>query len=125
VAVARRSDPDYDYPITPEWLQEVKAALSKRGAQAKLARDIGCSPGTLNELLKEGKSSHLVPRISAALCIKTSSMIVSRDTHEIVTFLEKMGEKGRQTMRDIQHLDKPQLDLILNMIAQLPKTKDE
>jgi hypothetical protein len=125
VAVARRADPDYDFPITREWLQEVKEALKERGAQARLARDVGCSPSTLNELLKEGKTSHLVPYISKALGISTTAMIVSRDTQEIVVFLEKMGDAGRKTMRDLKSLDRTQLDLILSMIAQLPKTKDD
>lgn len=126
MAVARRADPDYEYPITREWLLEVKSVLAKeRGAQARLAREVGCSPSTLNELLKEGKTSHLVPDISKALGISTTAMIVSSDTHEIVTFLEKMGPDARQRMRELKQLDKSQLDLVLSMIGQMSKTKED
>lgn len=126
MAVARRADPDYDYPITAEWLQEVKEALGdERGAQARLAREIGCSPSTLSEMLKEGSSSHLVPRISKALKISTTAMIVSKDTQEIVVFLEKMGDKGRQAMKELKGLDKTQLDIVLAMVSQMTKTKED
>lgn len=124
VAVARRPA-DLDLPITEEWLRDVKAALGdKRGAQAKLAREIGCSPGTLTDLLQTGKRSHLVARISRALGLPPPTMIVSHDTQEIVVFLEKMGDRGRRLLRDLKSLDRQQLDLTLAMIEQMSRTKD-
>jgi lambda repressor-like predicted transcriptional regulator len=126
MAVARRADPeDFEYPITEEWVRDVKAALTERGAQARLCREIKCSPSTLNELLSEGKKSSLVPLISKALGLPPTMMIVSRDTHEIVTVVEKMGEKGRRMMRELKSLDKTQLDLMLSMIGQMTKNKDQ
>jgi lambda repressor-like predicted transcriptional regulator len=126
MAVARRADPqDFEYPITEEWVRDVKAKLSERGAQAKLCREIGCSPSTLNELLSFGIKSTLVPRISKVLGVPPTMMIVSRDTHEIVAVVEKMGEQGRRVMREIKALDKAQRDLMLAMIAQMAKNKDQ
>lgn len=131
MAVARRADPDYELPITREWIEEVRAALSKeRGLQARVARQVGCAPSTLNEMLNdllpgERRSSHLVPAISKTLGISTTAMIVSADTHEIVAFLEKMGPDARHKMRELKSLDKSQLDLVLGMIAQMSKTKED
>lgn len=124
MAVARRADPqDFEYPITEEWVQDVKAKLSERGAQARLCREIGCSPSTLNELLSFGIKSVLVPRISKVLGVPPTMMIVSRDTHEVVAVVEKMGEQGRRVMREIKALDKNQQELMLAMIAQMAKNK--
>lgn len=64
--VARREQ--HEYPTPKEWRDKVLEVVgAKRGGQADLARKIGCSPGTLNELLHNGKGSHLVPAIHRAL----------------------------------------------------------
>ncbi|MDQ3295096.1 MAG: hypothetical protein M3619_00740 [Myxococcota bacterium] len=116
---------DIEYPITVEWLREVKAAMGvERGAQAKLAREIGCSPGTLNELLQNGKRSYLVPKISKALGVTMPTMIMSKDTQELLAVLDKMGDKGRRVLKDLQALDRAQLDVTLAMIEQMSKNKD-
>jgi hypothetical protein len=122
--VARRSD--LEYPITPEWRESVKSALgNERGAQARLAEEIGCSPGTLADLLSTGKRSHLVPRIHKALgWDPPMPPLMSTDTHEIVVFLKKMGEPGRQVLKQLQTLDRDQLKAAMAVIDQLAKNKD-
>lgn len=64
--VAKREE--LQYPTPKDWRDKVLEAIGdRRGAQADLARKIGCTPSTLNELLSAGKRSHLVPAIHRAL----------------------------------------------------------
>jgi transcriptional regulator with XRE-family HTH domain len=119
-----RRDPEYQ--ITEEWLRSVRAALgTERGAQARLAKQIGCSPGTLTELLQGGKRSHLVPRISRALGVPMSTMILTPDALEIMAFVEQMGEQGRRAMRRMQALEPAELELMLGLLDTLTKNKDQ
>jgi transcriptional regulator with XRE-family HTH domain len=119
-----RRDPEYQ--ITEEWLRSVRVALgTERGAQARLAKQIGCSPGTLTELLQGGKRSHLVPRISRALGVPMSTMILTPDALEIMAFVEQMGEQGRRAMRRMQALEPAELELMLGLLDTLTKNKDQ
>jgi hypothetical protein len=115
---------EQDYPITDEWLRQVHAALgTERGARLKLAEQIGCSPGTLTELLQGGKRSHLVPRISKALGVPMSAMLLTPEAVEISTFLEQMGERGREAMRRMKSLEPEQLDLLLDLVESVTKRR--
>lgn len=102
--------------MTDEWLDAVRAALAPRGAQAKLAREVKCSPVAIHELLNGGKASYLVPAISKALGIAPPMMIVSPDTHEVVAMLEKMGPQGRRLLKGLAGLSKSEIEAYLTLV---------
>jgi transcriptional regulator with XRE-family HTH domain len=115
-----------DYPITEEWLRNVREALgTERGAQARLAEQIGCSPGTLTELLNGAKRSHLVPRISKALGVPMSTMLLTPDAIELQSFLDEMGERGREAMRRLKSLEPHELELMLGLLDAIAKKRQE
>lgn len=129
--MARRTsddDEDFQYPIDENWRVEVQKQLTKqRGAQARLCRELGCSPSTLNELLKAGKRSNLVPRINAYFGWDPPKLpaMGSTDQHEIEVFLKKMGRTGREIFRNLQTLggeDPDRLSAVAAVIAQLAKS---
>jgi len=120
--MAKRRPPEF--PITEHWLRQVRTAIGKeRGAQARLARQIGCSPGTLTELLKGGKRSHLVPQISAALGVPMSTMLLPPDAVELSALLEQMGEQGRVAMRKLKSLEPHELELMLGFLDAISKKR--
>jgi len=122
--VAKREE--LQYPTPKEWRDKVLEAIgTDRGAQADLARKIGCSPGTLNELLHNGKRSHLVPKINKALGWDPPPLPAtgSTDQHEIEVVLKKMGKSGREMIKNLSVLDPEQLAVAVAMIEQLAKTK--
>src|SRR3569833_1683998 len=105
--VAQRDDDEHEHPIGADWRAKVlKAVSEKRGGQAALAQAIGCSSGTLNELLKNGKRSHLVPKINANNKWDPPTMPAtgSTDQHEIEVFLKKMGRSGREIFRSLREI---------------------
>ncbi len=115
---------DLQYPIDESWRVEVLKQLEPRGAQAKLARVLGCAPGTLNELIHNGRRSNLVPRINAYFGWDPPQMPAtgSTDQHEIEVFLKKMGRTGREIFRNLQTLggdDPARLAAVAAVIAQL------
>ena len=117
-------DEDPTFPITEDWRRAAMSALGdQRGAHAKLARSVGWSPGTLTELLKNGKRSHLVPAISRALGISPTTMIVSQDTHEVVAMLEKMGPQGRRLITKLAGSSKAEIDAFLTLFEMRDRTK--
>lgn len=124
MAVARQADPEFEYPITEEWVNDVRAALAERGAQARLCREIDCSPGTLTELLQAGKKSVLVPAISKSLGITPTLLIVSKDTHEMVKMIEKMNDKSKRALRKLRSLNQSQLDVMMSVIDEMTKGTD-
>jgi hypothetical protein len=68
VVVARKPPPPLPFPVTNEWRERVKEALKERGrgAQARLAEELGVSTGMLSEILKvdgPAKTSDLVEGI--------------------------------------------------------------
>lgn len=120
--VARREE--LQYPTPKDWRDKVIAALGpERGAQADLARKIGCSPSTLNELLNNGKRSHLVPAIHKALGWDPPSLPAtgSSDQHEIEVVLRKMGKRGRDLLKNLSALEPEQLAVAVALIEQLAK----
>lgn len=117
-------DGDLQYPIDEAWRAEVLKLLKVRGAQARLARELECSPGTLNELLHNGRRSNLVPRINAYFGWDPPQMPAtgSTDQHEIEVFLKKMGRTGREIFKNLQTLggdDPERLAAVAAVIAQL------
>lgn len=126
VCVAR--DDEYEYPTPPEWRRAVLDEIEKRwgrGGQAELAKIIHCSPGTLNELLKNGRRSSLVPRIQKEFGWPPATMPAtgSSDQHEIEKFLKKMGGSGRDLFRNLEKLDRDALKAAVAILEQLAKTR--
>lgn len=116
---------DDQYPVTPEWRERVKTALGKeRGAQARLARRIKCSPGTLTDLLNHGRRSHLVPQIHKALGWPPPPPLTdSLDNQEVTAFVGKLGDRGRDVLKSLMDLDEQQLELAVGVIEQMARGK--
>jgi hypothetical protein len=117
---------EHEYEITEEWLRDVRAALGpKRGAQAKLARDVGCSPGTITVMLRGGKRSHLVPRISKVLNVPMprGSMALTADALEIATLVQNAGESGRRALSALMRAPQSDVDIVLQLLEQLSQRK--
>lgn len=119
---------EHQYPTPKEWRDRVLAELrGRRGAQADLARKIGCAPGTLNELLHSGKHSHLVPAIHRELGWPPPALPAtgSTDQHEIEAFLKKMGKTGREAFRMLSVMDPDKLRALLPLLEQLSNAAGE
>ncbi len=117
---------ELQYPTPKDWRDKVLEAIGPdRGAQADLARKIRCSPGTLNELLHNGKHSHLVPAIHKALGWPPPTLPAtgSTDQHEIEVVLKKMGKSGRELIKNLSALDSEQLAVAVALVEQLAKAK--
>lgn len=101
-------DPDdHQFSVNAAWRKRVLEALGpERGAQAKLAKAIDCSPVTLNNLLLRGKRSELVPKINAYFGWDLPKLAPSgsSDQHEIEVFLKKMGKTGREIFRHLKEV---------------------
>ena len=79
--------------------------------------------GTLTELLRGGRRSHLVPQISAALSVPMSTTLLTPDAVELSALLEQIGERGREAMRKLKSLEPHELELILGFLDALSKKR--
>jgi hypothetical protein len=56
------------YPVTPEWRERVLSRIAELGRnQSWLAREVGCAPATITNILRDNVQSRLVPDIHRAL----------------------------------------------------------
>jgi hypothetical protein len=126
----QKGQPDIVVTVTPEWRQRVLEAIAQRprGEHTKLARAIGCSTGTLTELLAEGEDprasrySRYVEPINEYF--KLPSMLpISPDTLEIAKMLEGMSMDGKDLIRRIRDMPPEEQKAILLLIR--PRSIDE
>ena len=101
VKSSKTNNGDHSYPITDEWRAAVRRELDRRGrgAQAELAKAVGCSTGTLADLLNTPahRTSNLVTGIHKFLGWPAPTPpIVSRDTGELRLIYDLMSDGERE-----------------------------
>lgn len=102
--------PEFVYTITPEWRKAVKDRLAKsgRGAHARLANEIGCSAGSLTDMLKDtSEHSSYVAAINAYFgWDPPAPPAISSDAGEAQYLVDGMGDAGRDLMRELKRMGK-------------------
>ena len=124
LTVAKRNDPEPEtvLPVTTEWRLRVRAELAKeRGAAARLASAIGCSTGTLSEMLEdrrdpnESRYSRYVEPINAYF--KWPSMLpLSHDTAEIQHLLTGLGGDAKEILAALRDMPRAEARAMIALI---------
>jgi len=120
--------------VDEDWRERVRAQLAAdgRGAHARLARAIGCSPGRLTEILSsKSKYSRYVVKIHEHYgWPPPAPPIMSQDLEEIRYLIDEIGDDGRALLHELKDIDDPKrrsavIASVRQMLSAIRKSDDE